>query len=581
MVSDAVARRGAVDPCSGPLTTAAELAAVLDDVPSVIALFDMDLRNRFTNWAHVPWFGLYPHDLVGCSPADIVGAATFAEAEPYYDAVREGEPQTFERIMTLPGGGRRHSVVNYVPYVVDGEIRGVVTMASDVTGRVRTEFARHELAARAAAIGARELQAIDTQRAATEQLTRMAADLTVVALRHPDHTVAIRDAADVVREAANRLLALAAHRPGPGRPPGPERIVRERLEAAAPALGFAPSLLVLGVLDDLDDDLTGLIAQALDVTLDNIARHARATRVDVTVSLEHGDVVLVVADDGGGIVRPQPGSGLDRLRTLAAEREGRCAWHINADDGTTVEWRVPLRRDTQPERLDGPRVDGIIAQPVDRSQRAPEGYRSADVFDLGDAEMRALLEHVPISLAVWDTELRNRYANTTASRWFGLPEPTALLGKRYRDLVDPEVYERALPMAIAALAGSHVVIERPFSPRVPGRPRDVRAEFLPRTVDGRIVGLNVQVSDIGERVRAESAMRAEQARIDALRARYSAEEEVHHLAIQEVFAAAMRLDTLRLVAPEARADLDAALAPLDKAVGDLRNSVVTTEALAG
>ena len=564
-------RRAASTAPAGPLTTARDLAEVIDDVPAVVALFDMDLRNRFTNWAHVAWFGLHPHELIGCSPADIVGDAVFAEAKPFYDAARAGEPQTFERIMTLPGGGRRHSVVNYVPHVVDGEIRGVITMASDVTGRVRTDFARHELATRAAAIGVREQHAMAKQRTATERLNQMADELAVVADRHPDLAAAVHDAARAMGEAAQRLRTLAAHRPGPGRPPGPERVIRERVEAAAGRLGFLPSLLVMGSLDALPDDLADLVGQTLDITLDNIARHADAGRVDITVSVEHGDVVVVVADDGGGLVRPQQGSGLDRLRELALARDGRCSWYINSDDGTTVEWRAPTHT--------GPPVDvadtgDVVAVPVDAVQRPPAGYRGTGL-ELDDVEMRTLLEHLPIGLAVWNADICNQYANALAARWFGLPDPADMLGRQYGEFVDRRTYERAMPMAEAALAGSHVVVERPFEPGA-GRPKYMRAEFLPRIVDGVVAGLTVQVTDIGERVRAESAMRAEQARVEALRERHAAEEAIHHLAIQEVFAAAMRLDTLRPAGADARADLDNALAPLDGAVADLRESVVTT-----
>ncbi|SHG16229.1 PAS domain S-box-containing protein [Jatrophihabitans endophyticus] len=565
----------ASEPVAGPLASAASLATVVDHLPAIVALFDMDLRNRFTNWAHVPWFGLQPRDLVGCSPADIVGAATFAESRPYYDAVREGEPQTFERIMTLPTGLRRHAIVHYEPYRIDGEIRGVVTMATDVTGRARAEFARQELAARATAIGERERDAMAKQRNATERLNQMASELARVARRHPEHADAVEDAARTMATAAQRLRTLAQHRPGPGRPPGPERVVREQVEAGAAALGFLPTLLVMGRLDALDEALADLVGEVLETTLDNIGRHADATRVDVTVGVEHGDVVVVVADDGGGVVRPQAGSSLDRLRTIATGRGGRCSWVINSDDGTTVEWRVPLHPDL-PQA--GP-ANAAVVTPVDDTQRPPEGYRAAASPSLDEREMRALLEHLPIGLAVWDRDLRNQYANRIAARWFGLPEPEQMLGQLYGDIATPEAQARALPLARSALAGSHVVMERPFD-TAPGQPRHIRSEFVPRVVGGSVVGIYVQVTDIGERVRAESAVREETARALALRERHAAEEEVHHLAIQEVFAAALRVDALRPMHPGAARELDEALAPLDSAVADLRESVVTSEAVA-
>ncbi|GAB2480113.1 PAS domain-containing protein [Jatrophihabitans fulvus] len=555
---------------TGVPTSALDLAAVVDHVPAIMALFDLDLRNRFANWAHVPWLGLDPHDLIGASPADIVGPAVFAEAEPYYDAVREGVPQTFERIMTLPNGERRHALVNYVPYVVDGRIDGVVTLAADVTGRVRAEFARQELAARAAAIGEAEQVAVVKQRSAAERLQRMAVDLAAVAERHPDHAASVVDASRTMAEAAARLRALVAHRPGPGRPPGPERVVRRSVETAAARLGFPPSLIVLGTLDAVPGELAEHMGEVLGVTLDNVVRHASASRVDVTVGVEHDDLVVTVADDGAGVVRAQPGSGLDRLRDSARERGGRCSWFINADGGASVEWRVPLHPDVPTEVAT---ATGLVARPAGQGYGPPPDYRTPGTLALDADEMRRVLDHLPMGLAVWDSRLNNHYANTTAARWLGLETGEQVAGRNYGDIVGAEAATRIRPIVQAALAGTQVVLERP-NRNIPGSPRHLRSVFTPRFVAGRIDGLYVHVTDIGEQVRAESALHAEEARVEAMRQRNAAEEEVHHLAIQEVFAAAIHLDAVRPADPGAAGELDRALAPLDDAIADLRRSVV-------
>ncbi|MBO0776916.1 MAG: histidine kinase, partial [Actinobacteria bacterium] len=127
--------------------------------------------------------------------------------------------------------------------------------------------------------------------------------------------------------------------------------LRTRILAVAdemtPMLGFTPSLR-LGT--GLDDRVTAEPAEhALTVlreALSNVARHARASRVDVSVAAD-GDLTVRVGDNGSGIpatVRRR--SGLANLAERA-ERLGGMLRVSAADEatgtGTVLEWRVPLR----------------------------------------------------------------------------------------------------------------------------------------------------------------------------------------------------------------------------------------------
>ncbi|MFD5135792.1 GAF domain-containing protein [Streptomyces sp. NPDC058378] len=129
------------------------------------------------------------------------------------------------------------------------------------------------------------------------------------------------------------------------------RVMREINMAAVP-LGFMPSHRFLGPVDSLVGELAGknLIA-ALREALSNTFRHARASRVEVTVDatavLPDGrDAVrLTVADDGVGIPDGGRRSGLRNL-ARRAESLGGASWFGpgagEGDSGTTVIWQVPL-----------------------------------------------------------------------------------------------------------------------------------------------------------------------------------------------------------------------------------------------
>lgn len=127
------------------------------------------------------------------------------------------------------------------------------------------------------------------------------------------------------------------------------RVLREINMAAVP-LGFKPTHRFLGPVDSLVGELAGknLIA-ALREALSNTFRHARASRVEVSVDatavLPDGrDAVrLSVVDDGVGIPDSGRRSGLRNL-ARRAESLGGASWFGPGKDGTgtTVVWEVPL-----------------------------------------------------------------------------------------------------------------------------------------------------------------------------------------------------------------------------------------------
>jgi signal transduction histidine kinase len=84
---------------------------------------------------------------------------------------------------------------------------------------------------------------------------------------------------------------------------------------------------------------------AMREALTNAAKHARATRVDVVISLESGDVVLSVTDDGVGVDPTQSNrnSGLANLASRAHELGGTSQLdRVSESGGSRLTWRVPI-----------------------------------------------------------------------------------------------------------------------------------------------------------------------------------------------------------------------------------------------
>ena len=121
--------------------------------------------------------------------------------------------------------------------------------------------------------------------------------------------------------------------------------VRALVQESVAVLGFEPRVVFDGPVDTLVPeaiaaDLLATIGEALT----NVARHAGATRVDVSLTVED-EVVLTVADDGVGPPAPGTpgGQGLDNMAVRAERHGGTLQLDAGRTGGTTLTWRAPTQ----------------------------------------------------------------------------------------------------------------------------------------------------------------------------------------------------------------------------------------------
>ncbi|WP_433223934.1 GAF domain-containing protein [Dactylosporangium sp. CS-047395] len=125
--------------------------------------------------------------------------------------------------------------------------------------------------------------------------------------------------------------------------------IRDLVDEARDALGFRPALRVDGPVDTAvaDGPRTAMLA-VLREALSNVAKHANASAVYVTVTADGGRLELTVEDNGGGITSTgtdaPSGNGLPNMRARAADLGGDCTVEPVTTRGTRVAWHVPLRR---------------------------------------------------------------------------------------------------------------------------------------------------------------------------------------------------------------------------------------------
>jgi signal transduction histidine kinase len=150
---------------------------------------------------------------------------------------------------------------------------------------------------------------------------------------------AVDDLDETIKQIRSAIFGLHAR---PDDEAGLRAQILEVANQAAIALGFTPALRMSGLLDDgVPADVAGHLLGALREALSNAARHAQATRVEVTV--EGGaELVLLVRDNGVGIKENGRRSGLANLADRAGLLGGSMRTGPADGGGTELEWRVPL-----------------------------------------------------------------------------------------------------------------------------------------------------------------------------------------------------------------------------------------------
>jgi signal transduction histidine kinase len=274
------------------------------------------------------------------------------------------------RVITTPKASLPIGPLEAVPLGASGKVRGVLSAGRRPGAMPLTPAAADMLAtfAAQAAIGLElaEHRRQAEQMAVFEDRDRIARDLhdlviqrlyaTGMSLQGITSLIRAPEVAervsrsvdaldDTIREIRSAIFALQTH------PEAKPAAFRARIlfvaQEMATALDFPPSLQLDGALDTVvPEAIAEHLLTALRESLSNAARHSRASRVDVTVTVTAEDeLVLVVKDNGVGIADGGRRSGLRNLEQRAAALGGSLVIGPAEGGGTELTWRVPLKGD--------------------------------------------------------------------------------------------------------------------------------------------------------------------------------------------------------------------------------------------
>ncbi|MBT2233732.1 GAF domain-containing sensor histidine kinase [Nonomuraea sp. NEAU-A123] len=189
---------------------------------------------------------------------------------------------------------------------------------------------------------AKDLHDVVIQRLFAIAMTLMS---TVRLVEKPEASARIRHAIDeldeTIRQIRSTIFALQGSRAGLG--PSLRAQIVELVEASRGHLGFTPGLLMEGQLDNrVPEPIAENLLAVLREALSNVARHAQASKADISVKVADGMLTLAVLDNGVGLRADGERSGLRNLHERATALGGSFAATAPEAGGTALRWSVPL-----------------------------------------------------------------------------------------------------------------------------------------------------------------------------------------------------------------------------------------------
>jgi len=162
-----------------------------------------------------------------------------------------------------------------------------------------------------------------------------------------DHAAPVLDARKLLDQAEQSLrkLLFEVRPPALEVPGGFEETIRDRVAMMRTMTGIEAEI-ELGLPDDEPYEIKSIVFRQVSEALNNVEKHAAATRVQVIVRARDGGIHGIVVDDGRGFVVDErdhlPGHlGLLALRERALLAGGWCEVTSEPGSGTTVEFWVP------------------------------------------------------------------------------------------------------------------------------------------------------------------------------------------------------------------------------------------------
>jgi signal transduction histidine kinase len=139
-----------------------------------------------------------------------------------------------------------------------------------------------------------------------------------------------------------------------------------------------PVLLEAGEIGRYPPDTESTVYFCALEALQNVAKHAQASRATVRLSGSDGTLEFSVSDDGAGFpAGTSPGSGLQGMSDRVAAHGGTLTVRSRPGQGTTIAGRLPTSERTARQSADSARCHGAALVRADDGELRPSRPRSS------------------------------------------------------------------------------------------------------------------------------------------------------------------------------------------------------------
>ena len=328
----------------------------LDATRDAVFIFDADNWHfTYVNQGSIDQLGYNQNELLGMTMLDIAPEFDEESFSALLEPFNEGEISVsmFTTTHQRRDGSELPVEIILQPALVEnGRPRAFVKVARDISERLEAEEQLWRAEQDLRLFEDRERIARDLHDLVIQRLFVAGMVVQAVLSRTDDPALSERLASVVdeldqsVREIRTAIFGLQADLQTFGGLR--DEILRLATDQCA-LLGFEPHVHFEGIIESIPDNIANQLLASLREALSNVARHANASTVHVTVNVSH-DVALRVVDNGIGITAEamsvEPGAhGGHGLRNARQRAEALSGWFTirrGEHGGTVFEWSVPV-----------------------------------------------------------------------------------------------------------------------------------------------------------------------------------------------------------------------------------------------
>lgn len=327
---------------------------LFESIPEMVVVVDLVGAIIYSNG--------HSFDLLGWPPSELIGQKIEVLVPQRLHEVHRSHRKTYTHAPTARPMGTglllaalhrdgREIPVEIALSPLGGEVAATVATVRDVTERLETSALLEEARTRLEVLDDRDRIARELHDSVIQRLFAAGLHLQASTDR-PDTSERISSVVDEIDDAIREIRGVIFTLQRPSHlESGLAEALRVSLSEAARLLGHRPTLRVVGILSSVPEDLGSELLTVLRESLMNVAKHARATKTEVTLDVGSDVVSLVVNDDGVGLPRASAaksgGLGLRNISERASRLGGHATISAGESRGTEIRWTVPRLGRTQ------------------------------------------------------------------------------------------------------------------------------------------------------------------------------------------------------------------------------------------